>query len=56
MYLVAGEDAAVARNMLSWGIVQYYEAQNTQYKLLAERVKQQKDAADKAKNAPRRRK
>jgi hypothetical protein len=56
MYLVAGEDAAAARNMLSWGIAQYYEAQNTQYKLLQERVKQQKEAADKAKNAPRRRK
>jgi hypothetical protein len=49
LYLIAGEDAIKANELQSWNIAQLYEMQNTQHKLLAERIKAQKEAQLKGK-------
>lgn len=44
LYLVAGEDAATAKEMLFWGIGDFYAAQAAQQKILKERA----EAAERA--------
>ncbi len=49
LYLVAGENVQLAAEMLNWSIAQFYAAQNTQLKVLKERVKATEAAATGAK-------
>lgn len=49
LYLVAGENVQLAAEMLNWPISQFYAAQNTQLKVLKERVKATEAAATGAK-------
>jgi len=44
LYLIAGEDAIKANELLTWNIAQLYEMQNIQHKILSERIKAQKEA------------